>query len=77
MAKLSAVTRNALSVVAHAAMAADFEKNVFKPAGHEGFYKFWLKSQSASDRETIREFEALSKAAHEEFSRLMNEDAAQ
>ena len=72
MAKLSAPTRNALSIVAHAMMASDIEKNV---EGAKGFYDYWLKSQSAADRTIFREFEKICREAKAEMARLMKEEA--
>ncbi len=72
MAKLSAPTRHALSVVAHAAMARGIQTNV-KGAG--GFYDYWLKSQPAADRALVQEFDKISREAYAEMARLMKEEA--
>lgn len=71
MAKLSAATRNALSILAHAEMARGIEKNV---EGAKGFYDFWLKQQRVSDRAILKEFEKIAREAYVEMLRMMQEE---
>ena len=74
MAKLSAPTRHALSVVAHNLIAHGIEQNAMKKNGTAGFYDYWLKQQAAADRAIIQEFEKMSREAYAELARLMKEE---
>lgn len=75
MAKLSAATRHALNIIAHAAMARDLDKNVFqKQHGVKGFYESWLKQNTAADRAIIADFEKLCRDANKEMVRLLAQD---
>lgn len=71
MAKFSAATEHALSVVAHALMAKGMATNV---KGMGGFYEFWLKEQKPKDREVVEEFLKLSKQATKDFSAMLAKD---
>jgi hypothetical protein len=71
MAKLSAATEHAISVIAHVAMARGMSQNV---EGMEGFYEFWLKSQTPKDREIIDHFHKLSTNARKDFAVMLSKD---
>lgn len=71
MAKFSAATEHALSVVAHVAMARGMSQNV---EGFEGFYEFWLKEQTPKDREIIDHFHKLSTKARRDFTAMLSKD---
>lgn len=71
MAKFSAATEHALSVVAHAGMANGISKNV---EGMKGFLEFWLKEQSAKDREIVDHFHKLSTKANKDLSAMLAKD---
>lgn len=71
MAKFSAATEHALSIVAHAAMARGMSQNV---KGFEGFYEFWLKEQSPKDREIVDAYLKLSDKARKDFSAMLAKD---
>jgi hypothetical protein len=71
MAKLSASTEHALSVVAHALMAKGMQANV---AGMSGFYDFWLKEQTSKDREIVEQFKRLSNAARSDLASMLKKD---
>lgn len=75
MAKLSAATRNALSVVAHSIIALNLEQKVMQKNSASGFYEFWLKNQSAADKAIIEEFSKMSREAYRELARLLEEKA--
>lgn len=74
MAKLSAPTRHALSVVAHDLMAHGIEQNVMKKNGTPGFYEFWFKQQRPADQAIILEFKKMSREAYQEMARLLQEE---
>lgn len=75
MAKISVATRHALSVIAHAAMAQDMDKNVFQKQGVSGFYDHWLKTQTVQDRAIMAEFEKIGRQARADVARMMKSEA--
>lgn len=71
MVKLSAATKHALSLVAHAMMAKGISNNV---TGMGSFYDFWMKEQTPKDREIIEAFLQLSTRARKDFSAMLAKD---
>ena len=69
--KLSAAAEQALSVIAHIAMAKDMAKNV---PGMEKFGDFFLKNIDAKDRAVYARFNDLCRQAYKDLARLMEED---
>ena len=74
MAKISAATRHALSVIAHMAMAQDMDKNVFQKQGVSGFYDNWLKTQTTQDRAIIAELQKIGRQARADFASMMKSE---
>ncbi|MDD3328869.1 MAG: hypothetical protein PHW25_17445 [Zoogloea sp.] len=62
-----------MSLLAHAAMASGFEKNV---EGMKGFYSYWLESLTPKDQAIIAEFDKMCREAHAEFARMLKEQDA-
>lgn len=71
MAKLSAATENALSVIAHIMMAHQLAKDV---EGMSGFSDFYRKQMPAKDREILKHFERLSKQAYRDLANALKKD---
>lgn len=71
MAKLSAATEQALSVIAHVMMANQLAKNV---KGMSGFSDFYRKQMPVKDREILTHFEKLSKCAYRDLANMIQQD---
>ncbi len=71
MAKISAATDHALSVIAHLAMASDLSKNV---KGMEGFRDFYQKQLPAQDKAILRRFGSLCEIANSAFIKAFEQD---
>lgn len=71
MAKFSAATDHALSVIAHFAMAADLSKNV---KGMKGFADFWKGQLPAGDKAVLRRFKSLCRIAHIDLVKAMEQE---
>lgn len=69
--KLSASAEQALSAIAHVAMAQDLEKKV---GGMAGFGDFYLKQLKANDRAIYERFIELSQQALKDFSAMLGKD---
>jgi catalase len=69
--KLSAAAEQALSVIAHIAMAKDMAKNV---RGMEKFGDFYLKNIDAKDRAVYARFNDLCRQAYKDLARMMADD---
>lgn len=68
MAKISASTEHALSVIAHLAMAKDMSKNI---EGMKGFYTFYQDQLSAGDKKIVERFGELCHQAYADLAKLM------
>lgn len=71
MAKVSAAAQRALSIVAHASMARQLDKDVFAKQGHSGFYEFWKKQLTAADRAILDEFGRLQRQAYADMAKML------
>jgi len=69
--KLSVAAEQALSVIAHVAMAQDMAKNV---SGMEKFGDFYLKNIDAKDQAIYARFNDLCRQAYKDLARLVEED---
>ena len=69
--KLSASAEQALSVIAHIAMAKDMAKNV---KGMDRFGDFYLKHLDAKDRAVYARFNDLCRQAYKDLARVMEEE---
>jgi hypothetical protein len=74
MAKVNAAAQRALSIVAHASMAMQLDKDVFAKLGDRGFYDFWKKSLTASERAVLDEFGRLQRQAYADMAKMLKED---
>ena len=71
MAKLSAATEHALSVIAHVVMADDLARNV---KGMDGFRAHYMKQMSAADRAIFRRFKTVMKQAYADAVGLLQKE---
>ncbi|MEY4593568.1 MAG: hypothetical protein RIR18_2463 [Pseudomonadota bacterium] len=71
MAKFSAATDHALSVIAHVSMAQGMTKNV---KGMDGFAEFYKKQMPPKDKEVMRRFEAFCQKAHVDLSKMLQQE---
>lgn len=74
MGKVNAATQRALSIVAHALMAAVLDKEVFAKQNAGGFYDFWKKGCTASERAIIDEFYRLQRQAYADMAKMLEKD---
>ena len=71
MAKFSAATDHALSVIAHLAMARNLSKSV---KGMEGFYDFYASRLAAKDKEVLKRFDSLCRVAYIDLASMFERD---
>lgn len=76
MAKVTAAAQRALSIVAHASMAMQFDKEVFakQTVGGCSFYEFWKKQLTAADLAILDEFGRLQRKAYADMAKMLKED---
>ncbi|MDT3668992.1 MAG: hypothetical protein ROZ37_01515 [Aromatoleum sp.] len=75
MAKVSAAAQRALSIVAHASMARQLDKEVFAKSGAAGFFEYWKKQLTAADRAILDEFGRLQRQAYADMAKILEKDA--
>lgn len=74
MAKVTAAAQHALSIVAHASMAMQIDKEVFAKQNAGGFYDFWKKQLAAADRAILDEFGRLQRKAYADMAEMLKDD---
>jgi len=74
MAKLTKSVHHALSLIAHASMAKKLDAEVFNANGASGFYDFWLKEQTPSDRAMLKTFSEIGRQAYVDLAKALEKD---
>lgn len=74
MAKVPAAAQRALSIVAHASMAMQLDKDVFAKQNAGGFYEFWKKSLAAAELAILDEFGRLQRKVYADMAKMLEKD---